>query len=91
MKVKGVELEEHENVRSVIFPKVMSKKLAEDVGLQIGDGCISTKSDSKYSYYLYKLAGDPLNEKIFYDKVVAPIKNNLFQINNLNHFVGSVY
>lgn len=74
IELTSLQLRPHENVKRITFPQTLTKELAEDIGWQIGDGCISAKN----SHYLFKLAGDPREEKEFYDNVVSPTKTRLF-------------
>ena len=44
---------------------MLTSELAEDIGWLIGDGCITKKN-------WFKMAGDPIEEKLFYDEIVVP-------------------
>jgi len=69
------------NKDCIKLPSKMTPKLAEDIGWQIGDGCLTKK-------YRYKIAGDPIEEKMFYDKIVFPSKNKLFGIKHKPKMIG---
>ena len=59
--------------------RIMSCELAEFLGWHIGDGCISITD----RYSEYTLTGDIIEEYTFYENIVLPTFNKLFQ-NQLN-------
>lgn len=78
MKLKILNLSKGENRKGIVLPKVLTKELAEDIGWQIGDGCINISEIRKR--YLFKIAGDPKEEKLFYDNIIIPTKNKIFKM-----------
>ncbi|MBI4175647.1 MAG: hypothetical protein HY518_00435, partial [Candidatus Aenigmarchaeota archaeon] len=80
LSLKILNLSEAENAKKIIFPRILTSQLGEDIGWQIGDGCIAIRNSKSGPAYLYKLAGDPKEEKLFYDSIVVPTKIKLFNI-----------
>lgn len=60
--------------RSIILPTKITPLLAEEVGMSLGDGFISSKK------YEYRLKGNK-NEKDYYDDYILPMFKQLYNIN----------
>lgn len=55
----------------------MNNKIAEFIGWHLGDGCISTKGNR----FQYSLTGDRVEERSFYENVIIPTFNEIFEDN----------
>jgi hypothetical protein len=67
--------------KGIKLPRSLTRKLAEDIGWFIGDGCMGIyNKDGNKTYYI-KIAGNPTEEKLFYDNVIVPTKRKLYGIN----------
>jgi len=67
------------------LPGFLSRGLAEDIEIMIGDGSIFRQTD-KFGFKI-RCSGDPAEEKSYYDDFVAPLKNNLFNTNLKAKFI----
>ena len=56
---------------------MMNNKIAEFIGWHLGDGCISTKGNR----FQYSLTGDRVEERSFYENVIIPTFNEIFEDN----------
>lgn len=65
-------------MKSLVLPEHPSPELAYFCGLLAGDGHIAIRRDK--SDYLVFCAGNPADEKEFYDEVVCPLILSLFSI-----------
>lgn len=80
LKLKSLNFHKNENKKGVILPKMLTPKLAEDIGWHIGDGSMNIYNKGKSKLYYIKIAGDPNGEKLFYDNVIIPTKQKLYGI-----------
>ncbi|MFQ5722134.1 MAG: LAGLIDADG family homing endonuclease [Candidatus Aminicenantales bacterium] len=76
LKLRSLSLSQKENRKRIVLPDALTPKLAEDVGWLIGDGSMNIYNKN----YLIKIAGDPTEEKTFYDDIIAPTKKGLFNL-----------
>jgi hypothetical protein len=59
------------------LPKFLTKQLAEDIGIHIGDGCLSVQEKKDHAIFC---SGNYNDDKIYLDSYVAPLKENLYGI-----------
>jgi intein/homing endonuclease len=73
--------------RNIKLPEIVTKELAEEIGIHIGDGSLSTN-------YRYSLRGSSLDEKEYYDMHIQKLYKNLFGFtpimkeDKINHTYG---
>jgi len=65
--------------KNIIFPSKLNPKLAELIGIHIGDGYLGYRSSRKE--YLIQCMGNPLKEKGHYDNFIYSAWKELFNIN----------
>lgn len=80
MELKVLRYEEKDNRKRVTLPRILTPELAEDVGWHIGDGSMNIYIKNGYKHYWIKIAGDPTEEKLFYNNVIVPTKKRLYNI-----------
>ena len=67
------------------IPTHLDKRLAEEIGVHLGDGFLS---DKKYDF---RVKGDKNNERAYYDRHLASLYRNLFKIEIKNKDYGTSY
>lgn len=65
-----------DNVRKLKIPKVMTPKLAEEIGIHLGDGSMNIYGKS----HLYSLEGHYNDDKKYYQNYVAPLIKQLYNL-----------
>ncbi len=61
--------------KGIKLPNKLTPELAEEIGMQFGDGFLSAKR------YDYRLKGNPKDEKEYYLKYIKPLFKKLYNIN----------
>lgn len=69
-----------DSVKGIILPKELSLDLCYVVGAHIGDGCMNIYRRKKQVDYYYNCGGHPINDKYWYDNILAPLKKKLFNL-----------
>ncbi len=60
--------------RGIVLPRKITPKLAEEIGMHLGDGFLSLHRNE------YRLKGSPFDEREFYQGFVAPLYKELFNL-----------
>lgn len=92
LDVKGVELSYNDLKRGLKIPNLLDESLAEDIGIQIGDGWISNYDQVKRS--IVGCCGNRIEDRIYFERFVIPLKRGLFNLSlNLkeNRLAGTCY
>jgi len=76
--VFNIELSRRDKEKGLILPTKITKELAYFSGVLVGDGHIRFRKDER-NYYI-KCAGNPKNEKEYYDNIIKPTVKKLFGI-----------
>ena len=66
--------------RKIILPTKMTNQLAEDIGIMIGDGCLSIYKDKKRVNYDISCIGNLYDEKSYYESYIKNLKLCLFNL-----------
>ncbi len=61
-------------IKKIKLPKKLTPELAEEIGMQFGDGFLSEKR------YDYRLKGNPKDEKEYYIYYIAPLFKKLYNV-----------
>lgn len=81
LDISKVNYSKHDKEKGMILPNKITPKLAEEVGMQFGDGFLSAKK------YDYRLKGNPYNEREYYIKYIKPLFKKLYNMEvNLRDF-----
>ena len=84
LDVSKINYSNYDIKKEIKVPIKITKELAEEIGMQFGDGFLSAKK------YDYRLKGNPKNEKEYYSEVIKPLFKELYNINvNLKEFKRS--
>lgn len=67
--------------RGLKFPTEMNEKLAEDIGIMIGDGCISIYKSNNFTNNFISVDGHSVTDKEYLFDYVANLKYNLYNLN----------
>ncbi len=71
--------------RGIVLPEKLTPKLAEEIGMHVGDGFLSMRRNE------YRLKGSPFDERQFYRGFVSPLYKELFNLDaNLKDY-GTSY
>ncbi|MFQ6020745.1 MAG: hypothetical protein ACE5J4_01845 [Candidatus Aenigmatarchaeota archaeon] len=79
LDLSKIKLSFKDKIKKLKFPKKMNEKLAEDIGIHIGDGSMYITGSSKQSYEI-KCSGHPEDDKEHYLNTIIPLKEELFNI-----------
>lgn len=69
-----VKFSRYDKEKGVKLPQKLTPKLAEEIGMQFGDGFLSEKR------YDYRLKGNPKDEKEYYIEYIKPLFKELYNI-----------
>lgn len=61
--------------KNLVFPEKITPLLAEEIGMHVGDGFLSSKK------FEYRLKGSKIDEREFYSNFIAPLYKELFNLN----------
>ncbi len=61
-------------IKKIKFPRKLTPALAEEIGMQFGDGFLSAKR------YDYRLKGNPKDEKEYYKNYIKPLFKKLYNL-----------
>ncbi len=67
--------------RGLRFPEEMNEKLAEDIGIMIGDGCILAQKFNNLTHNFISVDGNSLTDKEYLMEYVSNLKSNLYNLN----------
>lgn len=67
--------------RGLKFPIEMNEKLAEDIGIMIGDGCISVYKSNNFTNNFVSVDGNSLTDKEYLLEYVSNLKSELYNLN----------
>ncbi|MEK6984439.1 MAG: hypothetical protein AABX33_07735 [Nanoarchaeota archaeon] len=76
-----IKLSRKDAKRGLSFPAEMNEKLAEDIGIMIGDGCISIHEYNNLKHYFISVDGNSITDR---DYLLGFVKNLKFNLYNLN-------
>jgi hypothetical protein len=76
--IKNIALTKRDLRKGLILPKFPSREFAYYCGVLAGDGSINQRKS--HGDYEIKIAGNPKNEKKFYEKVICTLTKKLFNI-----------
>ncbi len=78
--------------KGIRLPTNLDEKLAEYIGIHIGDGSASIHKNSTRIDYDYKCTGNPVEDKLWYDSFVIPLNKELYNIDiKPNYFSDGTY
>ena len=81
---KNVKFSNRDLEKGIILPKKISPELAEEIGMHLGDGFLSSKR------YEYRLKGNQVTEREYYIGYIKPLYKKLYNINlNLKDYYTS--
>ncbi len=66
--------------RKLNLPKFLTEELAEDIGIQIGDGSITDDFHDNSHHYKIECFGNISEDVIYLEKFVIPLKKRLFNV-----------
>ncbi|MBI4452067.1 hypothetical protein HY637_01440, partial [Candidatus Woesearchaeota archaeon] len=67
--------------RGLRFPEEMNEKLAEDIGIMIGDGCIGSYKNNNLTNNFISVDGNSLTDQDYLLRYVSNLKSNLYNLN----------
>ena len=70
----SVKFSKRDKKKEIKLPKKLTPKLAEEIGMQFGDGFLSEKR------YDYRLKGNPKDEKEYYINYIKPLFKELYNV-----------
>ncbi|MFQ5722382.1 MAG: hypothetical protein ACE5GI_07800, partial [Candidatus Aminicenantales bacterium] len=75
LNLSGVEFSKNDKKRNIILPYRMNEDLAEDIGIQIGDGCLHLgKKD-----FAILCSGNYSEDFLYFHNFLIPLKKRLFK------------
>ena len=79
---KDLNLSYNDEKRKIKIPNILDDSLAEDIGIQIGDGSIPMQIDKKgVQHYVIACYGNITEDREYLRNFVIPLKKKLFNIN----------
>ena|SRR3989344_8358512 len=72
--------------RGLKFPTEMNEKLAEDIGIMIGDGCIGSYKNNNLTNNFISVDGNSLTDQDYLLRYVSSLKSNLYNLNFNSQF-----
>ncbi len=75
LKVDSIVLSKLDKKKNIRLPDKITPKLAEEIGMHVGDGFLSNKKNE------FRLKGNKFNEKDYYNNFVRKLYKDLFNIN----------
>ncbi len=69
-----IEYSRYDISRKIKFPTKMSEDLAEEIGMHLGDGFLSSYR------YDYRLKGNPADEREYYNNYIKPLYKKLYNL-----------
>jgi hypothetical protein len=79
LELKSVEFSVFDKRRKISLPHTLNSNLAEDIGIQIGDGCLCRGRKD----YTIVCSFNAIEDKYYVDNFVIPLKTKLFKNVNL--------
>ena len=76
-----IKLSKKDIKKGLTFPSEMNEKLAEDIGIMIGDGCISTYNSDNLTNNFISVDGNSLTDREYLLKYVHDLKFDLYNLN----------
>ena len=70
-----IEFSRYDLKKKIKLPEELTPELAEEIGMQFGDGFLSAKR------YDYRLKGNPKDEKKYYNDYIKPLFKKLYNLN----------
>ena len=67
--------------RGLILPKRMTESLAEDIGIMIGDGCVTSYKSNNFKNNFISVDGNSLTDKEYLVRCVTGLKSSLYNLN----------
>lgn len=81
LKIKNVFFSYNDIDRKIKIPDILDAFLAEDIGIQIGDGSLPLYIDKKsVQHYVIGCYGNIIEDRIYLKNLVIPLKRRLFNI-----------
>ena len=65
--------------RGITIPKILSKDLAEEIGIHVGDGSLGIYKNGGSLKYSYVISGN-IGDELYIDKFVVPLLYRLYHI-----------
>ncbi len=82
LDIKNVIFSNPDISRNIVIPNILTSFLAEDIGIQIGDGGIFVyKNSNGGSHYRVECYGHITEDETYLNNFVRPLKENLFNLN----------
>lgn len=79
---KNVNFSYNDEKRKIKIPNILDTFLAEDIGIQIGDGSVPVQIDKKgVQHYVVACYGHMIEDREYLRNFVIPLKKKLFNIN----------
>lgn len=75
----GVLLSKNDLRRGLCLPQQLSKELAEEIGIHVGDGCLRMKKYSYQAKYVYEITSNK-NERDYLEGHVIPLIKKLYNL-----------
>jgi len=80
----NINYSKYDLLKKINFPNKITEDLAEEIGMHLGDGFLSSLR------YDYRLKGNPLDEKDYYNKYIKPLFKRLYNLDiNLKNYSQS--
>lgn len=81
LNTDDVLLSREDTLRRITIPSTLTTLLAEDIGIQIGDGSLPVYVDKKgFSHHRIECCGNMIEDKLYLENFVIPLKNKLFNL-----------
>ena len=79
--LSGIKLSRKDVLRGLKFPTEMNEKLAEDIGIMIGDGCVLSYKYNNLTNNFISVDGNSLTDREYLLDYVFNLKLNLYNLN----------
>lgn len=81
LDLSNINLSHNDMRKNLFLPEIMTDNLAEDIGIMIGDGCLSIFRNKRKTNYDISCIGNLYDEKYYYKNYIRNLKFRLFNIN----------
>lgn len=75
-------------IKEIKLPNELTEDLAYLTGVHIADGTMNIYRRPRQVYYYYKCCGHQINEKQWYDEILAPFFKKLFNLSVNNRYLS---
>jgi hypothetical protein len=80
LNISGMKLRKQDVSRKIRIPTALDERLAEDIGIQVGDGSVLTYKYGDDSDYVIGVCGHRIEDRPYLENFVRPLKKSLFNL-----------